>query len=125
PGLQRSYGGFNFSSIKLIDIGLKYKALLQGQVDVVVAFGTDGQLSADKLVVLKDDKRFFPPYQVAPVVRADALAHQPSIAPTLNRLAPLLTDEVMRGLNWRVDGGHEEPADVAADFLGGAGLMPR
>ena len=125
PGLQRSYGGFHFSSIKLIDIGLKYKALLQGQVDVVVAFGTNGQLSADKLVVLKDDKRFFPPYQVAPVVRAEVLAHAPVIAPALNRLAPLLTDEVMRDLNWRVDGDHDEPADVAADFLGGAGLIPR
>lgn len=124
PGLQRFYGGFRFASIKLIDIGLKYKALLQNQVDVVVAFGTDGQISADRLVVLKDDRRFFPPYQVAPVVRADVLARQPVIAPTLNRLAPLLTDQVMQGLNWRVDGGHEEPADVAADFLGTAGLVP-
>jgi osmoprotectant transport system substrate-binding protein len=122
--LQQAYGGFRFASIKLIDIGLKYKALLQGQVDVVVAFGTDGQISADKLVVLDDDKHFFPPYQVAPVVRADALAQAPVIVPTLNRLAPMLTDEVMRGLNWRVDGGHEEPADVAAEFLAGAGLVP-
>src|SRR5579864_2903113 len=117
PGLQRAYGGFHFASIKLIDIGLKYAALRQGEVDVVVAFGTDGQIDAYRLVVLDDDKQFFPPYQVAPVVRDDALAKFPIIASTLNPLAPHLTDRTMRHLNWRVDGGHEEPADVAADFL--------
>ncbi len=125
PGLQAAYGGFKFASIKLIDIGLKYVALLQGQVDVVVAFGTDGQIDADNLVVLDDDKHFFPPYQVAPVVRADALKHTPAIATALNPLAPHLTDAIMRSLNWRVDGKHEEPADVAADFLHATGLVPR
>ena len=117
PGLQRAYGGFAFKSVQTVDIGLKYKALLNGDVDVVLAFGTDGQIDADHLVVLDDDKHFFPPYPVAPVVREDALTRFPKLAPTLNRLAPLLTDSVMRHLNWRVDGNKEEPADVAADFL--------
>jgi len=125
PGLQKAYGGFHFASIKLFDIGLKYAALRQGEVDVVVAFGTDGQIDAYHFVVLNDDKHFFPPYQVAPVVRADALAKFPIIAPTLNPLAPHLTDATMRHLNWRVDGNHEEPADVAAGFLASIGLVPR
>jgi osmoprotectant transport system substrate-binding protein len=125
PGLQRAYGGFKFASVKLIDIGLKYVALLQGQVDVVVAFGTDGQIDADHLIVLEDDRHFFPPYQVAPVVRSDTLVRLPAIASVLNPLAPHLTDAVMRGLNWRVDGQHEEPADVATDFLASIGLVPR
>lgn len=125
PGLQKAYGGFRFASIKLIDIGLKYAALRQGEVDVVVAFGTDGQIDAYHLVVLNDDKHFFPPYQVAPVVREDTLAKFPIIAATLNPLAPHLTDATMRHLNWRVDGNHEEPADVAADFLASIGLVPR
>lgn len=125
PGLQNAYGGFQFGSVTLIDIGLKYKALLDGRVDVVVAFGTDGQIDAYHLAVLEDDKHFFPPYQVAPVVRSDILARDPNIAPTLNPLAPHLTDATMRHLNWRVDGLHEEPADVAADFLSIVGLVPR
>jgi osmoprotectant transport system substrate-binding protein len=125
PGLQKAYGGFHFASIKLIDIGLKYAALRQGEVDVVVAFGTDGQIDAYHLVVLNDDKQFFPPYQVAPVVRDDTLAKFPIIASTLNRLAPHLTDATMRHLNWRVDPNHEEPADVAAEFLASIGLVPR
>lgn len=125
PGLQRAYGGFQFASVKLIDIGLKYAALLEGQVDVVVAFGTDGQIDAHHLVVLEDDKHFFPPYQVAPVVRSDTLMRFPVIASVLDPLAPHLTDPTMRSLNWRVDGRHQEPADVAADFLAGIGLVPR
>lgn len=125
PGLQKAYGGFRFAAITLIDIGLKYKALLDGQVDVVVAFGTDGQIDAYHLVVLEDDRHFFPPYEVAPVVRDDALARFPRIPGILNPLAPHLTDRTMRHLNWRVDGGHEEPADVAADFLNVIRLVPR
>ena len=117
PGLQRVYGGFQFKSVKLFDIGLKYKALESGQVDVVVAFGTDGQIAADHLVILIDDKHFWPAYQVAPVVRRSSLDRYPEIAGYLNQLAPLLTDPVMRDLNEKVDGAKQEPADVARDFL--------
>jgi osmoprotectant transport system substrate-binding protein len=116
-GLRRAYGGFQFASIRYIAIGLKYKALLDGDVDVAVAFSTDGQIDAYKLVVLEDDKHFWPPYRVAPVVREAALAAGPKIAPALNALAPSITDASMRRLNWRVDGNQEEPADVARDFL--------
>jgi osmoprotectant transport system substrate-binding protein len=117
PGLQRAYGGFQFKSVKLFDIGLKYKALETGQVDVVVAFGTDGQIAADHLVVLVDDKHFWPAYQVAPVVRRVTFERHPEIATYLNQLAPLLTDAVMRDLNYKVDGAKQEPADVAQAFL--------
>ena len=123
PGLQRAYGGFRFASIRYIAIGLKYKALVDGDADVAVAFGTDGQIDADHLIVLQDDKRFWPPYQVAPVVRDDALTRYPGIAAALNVLAPHVTDDAMRHLNWRVDGNHEEPADVARDFLRTSGLI--
>jgi osmoprotectant transport system substrate-binding protein len=117
PGLIKAYGGFEFAKVVPVDIGLKYKALLTGAVDVVVAFGTDGEIHANKLVVLEDDKHFFPPYAVAPVVRRQTLQMYPSIAPTLNGLAPLLTDEVMRRLNYQVDGARQEPSDVAHTFL--------
>jgi osmoprotectant transport system substrate-binding protein len=122
PGLQRAYGGFRFKDVKLFDIGLKYQALQSGQVDVVVAFGTDGQIDVDHLYVFVDDKRFWPVYQAAPVVRQDALAKHASIAPALDALAPLLTDGVMRGLNAQVDGEKKDPADVARAFLAAHGL---
>jgi osmoprotectant transport system substrate-binding protein len=117
PGLQRAYGGFRFASVKITALGLKYKALLAGDVDVALAFSTDGEIDADKLVVLEDDRHFFPPYQVAPVVRLDALKRFPKIPSALEPLRPFITDATMRRLNWRVDGNREEPADVARDFI--------
>jgi osmoprotectant transport system substrate-binding protein len=118
PGLRKRYGGFAFKSVKLIDFGLKYQALTHGDIDVVVAFTTDGVIKADNLLVFADDKHLFPAYQVAPVVRASTLAAHPQVATQLNRLSPLLTDEVMRDLNLQVDGPQKrEPEDVAHDFL--------
>jgi osmoprotectant transport system substrate-binding protein len=124
-GLQKAYGGFVFKDTKQLGTGsLRYQALLDGQIDVVVAFGTDGQIKGDNLVVLKDDKTFYPIYNVAPVVRMDTLAKYPQIADVLNKLAPLLTDSVMSGLNWSVDGpDKKEPAAVAKDFLTQSGLL--
>lgn len=122
PGLQKAYGGFAFKDVKLFDIGLKYKALESGQVDVVVAFGTDGQIQVDRLYVFVDDKRFWPSYQAAPVVRDATLHAHPEIAAHLNRLAPLLDDATMRGLNAQVDGDKQDPADVARAFLSQHGL---
>ena len=117
PGLVKAYGGFAFAAVVPVDIGLKYKALETGDVDVVVAFGTDGQIDADHLVVLEDDRHFVPPYAVAPVVRTPVLATHPGVATALNRVAPLLTDQAMRKLNYDVDGRKREPSDVARDFL--------
>jgi osmoprotectant transport system substrate-binding protein len=123
PGLQGRYGGFRFGRIVQLDNGVKYQALAHGDVDLVVAFTTDGAIDADRLVVFEDDKRLFPAYQAAPVVRRAALARHPQLAATLNALAPLLTTEAMRRLNLEVDGPlQREPADVAHDFLHGASL---
>jgi osmoprotectant transport system substrate-binding protein len=123
PGLQKRYGGFKFKQVKIVDNGLKYQALEHGDVDVIIAFSTEGQLKADSLVVLEDDKHLFPSYAVAPVVRKATLDAKPSLAEPLNKLAPLLTNDVMQNLNLQVDGPlKREPADVARDFLKQNGL---
>jgi osmoprotectant transport system substrate-binding protein len=123
PGLQKKYGGFKFKQTKIVDNGLKYQALEHGDVDVIIAFSTEGQLKAENLVVLEDDKRFFPVYNVAPVVRKAALSAKPALATPLNKLAPLLTNDVMQNMNLQVDGPQKrEPADVARDFLQQNGL---
>ena len=124
PGLQKAYGGFVFKDIKLFDIGLKYKALLSGAVDVVVAFTTEGALVANDLVVFVDDKHFWPTYQIAPVIRQATLKATPAIATHLNRVAPQLTDAVMRDLNNQVDGTQKrDAADAARDFIKTHGLV--
>ncbi|HEY8312957.1 MAG TPA: glycine betaine ABC transporter substrate-binding protein [Candidatus Baltobacteraceae bacterium] len=117
PGLQRVYGGFHFKDVKTYDAGLKYDALLHGDADVAQAFTTDGQIGANNLVLLEDDKHLWPPYNVAPVVRLDALKAHPQIATVLNGIAPMITDVAARSMNYAVDHGKQDPATVAAQFL--------
>jgi len=123
PGIKAHYGNFQLKAYKAVDPGLRYKGLVDGEADVAVAFGTDGEISAFNLVILEDDKHLFPPYQVAPVVRQDALDGHPKMAETLNALAPKLTNETMQKLNYEVSGKQREPADVAKEFLTHEGLL--
>ena len=123
PGLRSVYGDFEFANFLPVDPGLRYQALLNGEADVVVAFGTDGELAAYNLISLEDDQGLYPPYQVAPVVRAEILEGDDQLAATLNSLAPLLTNEVMQTLNNEVSGNGREPIDVAREFLLANGLI--
>lgn len=117
PGLVRAYGGFAFRQIRTYDIALKYRALLEGAADVASAFSTDGAIAADGLVVLRDDRHFWSAYNVAPVVRAQALAARPQIAAVLNAVSPRITDRAAQMMNARVEQAQADPADVAAAFL--------
>ncbi len=123
PGMKKLYGDFEFANYLAVDPGLRYQAIVNGEADVVVAFGTDGELAAYDLVALEDDKGLYPPYQVAPVIRQAALDNNPEIATVLNRLAPLITNEVMQRLNNEVSGNGREPIDVAREFLVAQGLI--
>lgn len=123
PGLKSAYGDFSLAAYKAVDPGLRYTALVDGEADVAVAFATDGEIAAYDLVVLADDQNLFPPYQVAPVVRQEILDAYPTLANTLNAIAPLLTNETMQQLNYEVSGNQREPADVAQEFLQQSGLI--
>ncbi|MEO0803220.1 MAG: glycine betaine ABC transporter substrate-binding protein [Cyanobacteria bacterium J06642_2] len=123
PGIQTAYGDFELEGYKAVDPGLRYTALVNGEADVTVAFGTDGEISAYDLIVLEDDRNLFPPYQVAPVVRQALLDANPAVADVLNELAPLLTDATMQRLNNEVSGNQREPEDVALEFLTAEGLV--
>jgi osmoprotectant transport system substrate-binding protein len=124
PGVIETYGEMEFAEEVQVDPGLRYQALLNDEIDVVVAFGTDGQIGGYDLVVLEDDMGLWPPYQVAPVVRMDVYEARPEIAAALNPLAPLLTDQMMADLNWMVDGPEEmEYEEVARTFLVENGLL--
>jgi osmoprotectant transport system substrate-binding protein len=126
--LETIYGAAiaDFAEYSQLGTGaLRYDALQAGDVDAIVAFGTDGRIQADQLVILEDDKSAYPTYNVAPVVRNDLLARAPEVADLLNQLGPLLTDEAMQAMNFQVDGPDaREPADVARDFLTENGLLP-
>jgi osmoprotectant transport system substrate-binding protein len=117
PGLQRLYGGFRFRDIRTYDIALKYEALLTGRADVATAFTTDGAIVTDALVLLRDDRHLWAPYNVAPVVRAQTLAAQPRIRRILDAISPRITDLAAARMNAAVESDHRDPADVAAAFL--------
>ncbi len=123
PGIMKVYGDFQLKAYLPVEKGLRYKGLVEGNAQVVVAFGTDGEISAYNLVVLEDDKNMFPPYQVAPVIRQEALDATPEIRDILNALTAKLNDATVRRLNNEVSGNKREPADVAREFLVQEGLL--
>ncbi|MEO0949449.1 MAG: glycine betaine ABC transporter substrate-binding protein [Cyanobacteria bacterium J06641_5] len=123
PGLRKVYGEFEFKSYKAVDPGLRYPALTSSNADVALGFTTDGEISALGLIVLEDNLQFFPPYQVAPVVRPEAIARYPEIVELLDNVTVKLTDAKMQAMNFAVTGDKQEPAAVARDFLEREGLL--
>lgn len=123
PGLKETYDGLEFKEVRAMDVGLKYSGLKEGAIDVTTCFGTDGQIAAQNLKVIEDDKNFWPPYPVAPVVRQDTLEANPDVREALNKLAPLLDNSTMQNLNWQVDGQGSEADTVAREFLQENGLI--
>jgi glycine betaine/choline ABC-type transport system substrate-binding protein len=116
-GLARVYG-LRFAAPPLaMDLGLTYRALADGQVDVIAGNSTDGQIDALQLVVLKDDRHYFPPYEAAPVVRAAVLERHPEVRRALAELAGKIDDAEMRRLNARADVRHEDLPAIARDWL--------
>ncbi|MFA5576545.1 MAG: glycine betaine ABC transporter substrate-binding protein [Tissierellaceae bacterium] len=122
PGLSKHYD-FEFKDVVGMDPSLMYQALVQGSVDVISAFATEGRIAAFDLVILEDDKQFFPPYDAAPIVRMDLLEKHPEIEEILNGLANKIDDIKMAELNAAVDLDKREPEDVARDFLVEVGLI--
>ena len=121
-GLLKTYNLPILGSPKTMDLGLLYKALEQQQVNMVAGNATDGQLSVLDVLVLRDDKRYFPPYDCALAVRSKSLEANPPLRQALTELAGLFTDLTMRKLNYQVDAVHRPVREVAEQFLRDAGL---
>ena len=120
--LCKTYG-FNFNKTMDMDIGLKYQAINQGKIDVMVIFTTDGQLSVSNVTVLKDDKNFYPSYLCGNVVRNEVIENHPEIKDELEKLTNTITDSDMAKMNYEVETNKKEPRDVAKDFLSNKGLL--
>ncbi len=102
-----------------------YQAVANGEVDVICAFTTDGRIAAYDLQPLDDNRRFFPPYFAAPVIRSNFLQHHFEVRGVLTRLAGVLDDKTMQKLNFEVDEKGRHPDEVARDFLSKQGLLNR
>ena len=116
-GLEQVYG-LHFKRFIPVDLAKRHQVLTQGQADVSLVFTTDGQIKADKLVLLADDKKLFPPYNATLVVRdATLLRAGPDFAKVVAQVQKGLTTPVMQELNSRVDLDKETPANAASDYL--------
>lgn len=122
PGMQDLYD-IEFQNSQSMESGLMYSALDNEDVDVISAYSTDGRIQVLNIRLLEDDLGFFPPYHAAPVVRMELLDESPEVADVISQLAGQISDEQMQSLNYEVDNGGEEPADVARNFLTEEGLI--
>ena len=122
PGVSEAYG-FEFKDIMDIDIGLKYEALRNGDIDVTNGYTTDAQISQDDVKALKDDKNYQVNYFCSTVVREDALERFPKLEETLELMDEILTDQKMAELNYQVEEEGKDEADVARDYLVSEGII--
>ncbi len=127
PMLQ-TYGiplgaGVPKDNVSLYDTGAIYVATDQGACTFGEIFTTDGRIAALDLVVLEDDRKFFPAYNLSPVVREEFLAEYPQVADLFAPVAAALTNEVLLDLNGKVDVEGGAPASVAYDWLVAEGFI--
>lgn len=115
--------GLHFKKTVDLDIGLKYQAINQKEIDVMPIFTTDGQYSVSDLVVLNDDKQFYPSYRCGNVVRSEIVEENPALKKVFRMVENMLTDKEMAELNYRVENDNVEPRDLAIQFLSEKGLI--
>lgn len=121
PGLTRAYG-VRFREVRALLPAVKYQALAADEVDVIDGYSTDGLIARYDLVVLEDDKRFFPPYQAAALVSGGLAERQPAAIAALAELSGRLDEAAMRRLNRRLEVEREPVERIAADALAGLAL---
>ncbi|ASA24229.1 glycine betaine ABC transporter substrate-binding protein [Paenibacillus donghaensis] len=122
PGIKKLYG-MNFKESKGMDHGIMYRAIDDGETDVTNAYATDAQIKVHDLVILEDDKEFFPPYDAGPVIRQETLDQHPELKEVLNQMGGVITETEMQDLNAKVDVDALKEEDVARDFLISKGLI--
>lgn len=118
-GLVKTYGLHFREPPRVMDLGLLYRALQEGQVDMAAGNSTDGLIAALDLVALEDDRGYFPPYEAVPVVRREVILRNPAVQQALDELGGLISEKEMRRMNYAVDGEHRDVKEVVREFLDG------
>src|SRR5699024_666792 len=114
-GFTETY--FEFGDVFPMNLGLVYQAAASGNMDVVLAYSTDGRIKEFDLKVLEDDEYFFPPYDASPVINNEVLEEYPEIKDITKRLANQISTEEMQELNYKADVERVNPKKVAEEFL--------
>ena len=111
------------NQVKIFDTGAIYAATSDGLCTFGEVFTTDGRILAQHLTVLEDDKNYFPKYNVAAVIDTKTVEQYPQIQQLFAPVAKKLTNDVLLGLNARIDVNGEEPVDVASEWLQQEGFV--
>jgi len=122
PGLKKAYG--LDGKAKVVDVNFYYEGLKQKQADVALVFSTDGRLKQYNLLILADDKQFFPPYETGFVLRGELAAQYPQVRAALALLSGKINEQTMTELNYQVEVAKKDPADVARQFLRDQKILP-
>ncbi|MBW3522306.1 ABC transporter permease/substrate-binding protein [Chryseobacterium sp. NKUCC03_KSP] len=112
----RSVYGLNVHPVVVSD-AVMYKAAFEKELDLISGYSTDGRIKAFDLYVLEDDKKIFPPYFAAPIIKMKTLEKFPELEKTLNLLSAKFNDSVMTDLNFKSDYLNQTPEKIAKDFL--------
>ncbi|WP_309741377.1 glycine betaine ABC transporter substrate-binding protein [Chamaesiphon sp. OTE_20_metabat_361] len=102
PAVAKTYG-LKFAKVQQMEFGLMYQALKDKKVDLIAANSTDGLIPVLDLVILEDDKKYFPPYQAVPVFNQATLTKYPELRPVIDRLAGLISTKDIQDMNYQVD----------------------
>ena len=124
PGLKKLYQ-FEIPNIKEFEPKLRYVAVQSGDINLVDAYSTDPELAQYNMVILKDDKHLFPPYQGSPMMREETLKKYPKLKKILEKLSGKISDEEMSTMNYRVSVKGEKAEDVAREYLINAGIIKK
>lgn len=124
PGLKKLYQ-FEIPNIKEFEPKLRYVAVQSGDINLVDAYSTDPELAQYNMVILKDDKHLFPPYQGSPMMREETLKKYPELKKILEKLSGKISDEEMSTMNYRVSVKGEKAEDVAREYLINAGIIKK
>ena len=116
PGLSKTYG-LKFANIKQMELGLMYQALKEKQVDFIAANSTDGLIPVLNLVMLADDKKYFPPYEAVPVFNQEILEKYPELVETINKLAGKISTAEIQQMNYQVDNQSQPVEEVVKEWL--------
>jgi glycine betaine/choline ABC-type transport system substrate-binding protein len=117
PGLARTYGLRFSTPPRVMDLTLTYRALAAKQVDLIAGDATAGLIQGLDLVQLDDNRHYFPPYDAAPVARAEMLLRYPQVRAALEKLGGHVSAADMRAMNYAADVEHRDIAAIVREFL--------
>jgi len=124
PGMEKAYGmSIPVKNITQMDTGIIYTQVAKAKCTYGEVFTTDGRIKSMNLVVMADDKSFFPNYNVAPMINTKALQKWPAIAEVLDPITKKLNNNVAQTLNAKVDVDGQDPHQVALDWMKQEGLV--